>query len=188
MPAVKPIFFDCPRAFRAWLASDSAAAREVLVGFHKRGTGLPSMTWPESVDEALCFGWIDGVRKRIDDARYQIRFSPRKPGSIWSLINIDRVRVLTKEGRMTPAGLTAFAQRSGKKLGIYSYEQPAISKLAAAEEKCFRSHKAAWEFFEKQAPSYRKTAIWRIVNARQEKTRQKRLAALIKASENSRRI
>jgi len=132
MPAVKPIFFDSSQAFRAWLASVSGSAREVLVGFHKRGTGLPSMTWPESVDEALCFGWIDGVRKRIDDARYQIRFTPRKPGSIWSLINIDRVRVLTKEGRMTPAGLTAFAQRAEKKLGIYSYEQTSISKLPAA--------------------------------------------------------
>jgi len=146
------------------------------------------MTWPESVDEALCVGWIDGIRKRIDDERYQIRFTPRKPGSIWSAVNIERVRVLTDEGRMKPAGLEAFERRSEEKSRIYSYEQRKSATLSPDDEKLFRKNKAAWAFFEKQPPSYRQKVLWWIGSAKRQETHDKRLAALIEGSEGGKRI
>ena len=149
------------------------------VGFHKRGSGKPSITWPESVDCALCFGWIDGVRKSLGDDSYMIRFTPRKSASTWSAINIRRVEALTKDGLMHPAGLTAFTRRSDKKSAIYAYEQRHAAQLDADFEKQFRANKRAWEFFQSQPPWYRRTAAYWVISAKREETKQKRLATLI---------
>lgn len=176
-----PVYFETPQAFGAWLARHGATATELVVGYHKVGSGRPCMTWAQSVDEALCHGWIDGVRKRIDDERYQIRFTPRKPTSIWSAINIERVRVLTEAGRMTPAGLAAHAQRREHRSRVYSFEQQGEVALAPADERLFRRHKAAWTYFQAQPPGYRKQMIWRILSAKQPATRERRLAVLIDA-------
>ncbi|HEY4065322.1 MAG TPA: YdeI/OmpD-associated family protein [Burkholderiaceae bacterium] len=183
-----PVFFATPEAFGAWLARHAERAAELVVGFHKVDSGTPSMRWPESVDEALCVGWIDGVRKRIDEHAYQIRFTPRKPGSIWSAINIERVRVLTDAGRMTEAGLAAFAHRAEKKSGIYAYEQTHAFALPPEAEASFRRAKAAWAFFEAQPPGYRRQMIWRILSAKQPATRERRLAALIEACKRGERM
>lgn len=183
-----PVFFASPRGFRTWLQRYAGSLTELVVGFYKLSTGRPSITWPEAVDEALGVGWIDGVRKRIDEHRYQIRFTPRKPVSIWSAVNIARVDVLIGEGRMQSAGLAAFARRSEAKSRTYSYEQAAIAALAPDEEKAFRRRKAAWAFFERQAPGYRKIVLWWIVTARQPATRQRRLAKLIDASDLGKRL
>ena len=183
-----PTFFDGPAAFRAWLAKHAATASELVVGFHKVGSGRPHMTWPESVDEALCVGWVDGVRKRIDDHAYQIRFTPRKPTSTWSAINIERVRVLTEQGRMKPAGLAAFERRREAKSRIYSYEQSDAAVLAEADAACFRKHRAAWAFFEQQPPGYRHQMLWRVVSAKRPETREKRLTLLIEASAKHERL
>ena len=181
-------FFADAAAFRRWLTENAATAKELVVGFHTTKSGLPSITWPQSVDEALCVGWIDGVRKNVDATSYQIRFSPRKPSSHWSTVNIRRVAVLTAEGRMQAAGLAAYAQRSEARSGKASYEQPCMPELAPADQKLFRKHRAAWAFFEKQPPGYRKRVIWIVISAKQEATRQRRLAALIEASAAGQRI
>jgi uncharacterized protein YdeI (YjbR/CyaY-like superfamily) len=170
------------------MALNHAAADELLVGFHKKATGRPSLTWPESVDEALSFGWIDGVRRRIDDASYAIRFTPRRKGSTWSAINIRRVAVLAEAGRMHPAGLAAFAKRSGKKSAVYSYEQRYEARLEAPHAKRFRARRAAWAFFAAQPPSYRQIAIYWVVSAKKDETRRARLDRLIEASAAGRRI
>ncbi len=177
-------FFRTPRAFRSWFERHAATTTELLVGFHKLDTGKPSITWRQAVDEALCFGWIDGVRRRIDHERYEIRFTRRKRDSTWSAINIERVQVLADEGCMTAAGLEAFARRSEKKSRIYAYEQKAAAKLEAKEEAAFRRNKAAWAFFQKQAAGYRHKALWWIVNAKQRETRERRLARLVEACAN----
>jgi uncharacterized protein YdeI (YjbR/CyaY-like superfamily) len=181
-------FFATPVEFRAWLEANHAQASELWVGFHKKGSGLPSMTWPEAVDEALCFGWIDGVRKSIDETSYANRFTPRKSRSTWSAVNIKRVRELVAEGRMRPAGLRAFAARADDKSGTYSYEQRDAVELGDAYERQFRAKHAAWDFCQAQAPSYRKAAIWWVVSAKKEETRQRRLTALIDDSAAGRRI
>ena len=160
-----PTFFVTPADFRDWFKKHAATSTELIVGFHKKGTGTPSITWQESVDEALCAGWIDGLRKRIDEDTYQIRFTPRKPTSNWSAINIARVADLTSQGRMQPAGLAAFACRSEAKSGIYAYEQRRSAELSPELEARFRKQKIAWTFFEAQPPGYRKQMIWRIVTA-----------------------
>lgn len=183
-----PSFFDTPAQFNTWLKHNADSATELIVGFHKVGTGTPSMTWPQSVDEALCFGWIDAVRKRIDEQRYQIRFTRRKPGSTWSAINIERVAVLMAEGRMHAAGLAAFALRSEARSRTYAYEQREMAVLTPADEKFFRRNMAAWAFFEAQPPSYRHQMIWRIVSAKQATTRQRRLQLLIDASQDGKRL
>jgi uncharacterized protein YdeI (YjbR/CyaY-like superfamily) len=184
---VKPRFFATPAAFRAWLEIHHEKKTELLVGFHKRATGKQCITWPESVDCALSFGWIDGVRKRIDDDRYVIRFTPRKATSIWSAINIARVKVLTDEGLMRPAGLAAFAARRKDKSAIYSYEQRKSATLGDYEAK-LRANPKAWTFFQAQAPWYRRTASHWVVSAKKEETREKRLAILIEDSANGRPI
>jgi len=176
---MRPVFFDSPAAFRAWLEKNHATARELWVGYHKRATGKPSLTWPESVDEALCFGWIDGLRKSIDENRYRIRFTPRKPRSRWSAINIARVKVLEKLGRMREAGRRAFAQLGGDKTRIYSYEQRHDAKLSPAHERRFRAEKKAWALFEAKPPSYRRTLAWWIASAKKEETRERRFARLL---------
>jgi uncharacterized protein YdeI (YjbR/CyaY-like superfamily) len=181
-------FFTTADEFAAWLKKHGAHHTEFVVGYYKRGSKRPSMTWAESVDAALCFGWIDGVRKRIDEHSYQIRFTPRKPTSIWSGINIDRARALKREGKMREAGLKAYSHRREDKSRIYSYEQQKAAALARADELRFRKSKAAWKFFEAQPPSYRQLVIWRIVSAKRPETRERRLADLIKASHEQWRL
>jgi uncharacterized protein YdeI (YjbR/CyaY-like superfamily) len=188
MPPTNPTFFAEPRAFRAWLQKHHAKATELLVGFHKRGTGVPSITWPESVDQALCFGWIDGVRRRIDDERYSIRFTPRRPSSIWSTVNIGRVAALQAEGLMRPAGLEAFERRSEERSRIYAYEQRHSAALDDGELKTLQANKKARTFFEAQPPGYRRLTTYLIVSAKRPETRRKRLEQLIRASANGRRL
>jgi len=181
-------FFETADEFAAWLEKHGAKESQLIVGYYKRGTKHGSMTWPESVDAALCFGWIDGVRKRIDEHSYQIRFTPRKPRSIWSAINVERIRVLKRQGRMTEAGLRAYSYRREDKSKIYSYEQKKTAALEPGEEARFRRAKNAWKFFQAQPRGYRHLLIWRIVSAKRPQTRESRLAALIKASREQRRL
>ena len=177
---MKPVYFASPVEFRAWLERQHTTESELWVGYHKRGTGVPSMTWPESVDEALCFGWIDGLRKRVDDERYAIRFTPRKPKSNWSKVNIARVAELARLGRMTPAGLAAFETRDAKR--DYSYEETRQRSFTPAQEKEFRRNRKAWSFFAAQPPGYRKTLIYWVTSAKKAETSAARLARLIEAS------
>ncbi len=177
-----PMYFPSPEDFRNWLQQHHATATDLLVGFYKKGSGRPSMTWPESVDEALCVGWIDGVRRRIDDEGYSIRFTPRKAASIWSAVNIRRVGELTATGRMQPAGLEAFAQRSAKKSRTYAYEQGDNVTLDLEAERRFRASPSAWKFFQDQPPWYRKKMIWHVISAKRPGTQDKRLAKLIELS------
>ena len=180
-----PLFFASGQELRAWFVDNHATETEVLVGFWKVGTGRPSITWSESVDEALCFGWIDGVRRRIDDLAYSIRFTPRRPGSVWSSVNLAKVEVLTAAGRMTPAGELAHSTRTARD-PQYSFEQKVDPELNPAQEKEFRANATARAFFERQAPSYRKRVIWWIVSAKREQTRTQRLGRLIDACEQGR--
>ena len=158
------------------------------MGFHKRGTGRESMTWTESVREALCFGWIDGVRRSLEEERYTIRFTPRKPRSTWSTRNVRHAQELIREGRMTDAGLAAYEARSAERTGVYSFERREPARLEQAEEDEFRARPAAWEFFEAQPPSYRRTALHWVVSAKREETRSRRLAQLIEDSGAGRRL
>ncbi len=185
---MKPTFFATPTAFRLWLEEHHQTTQELWVGFYKTRSGKPGITWPEAVDEALCFGWIDGVRKGIDDASYTIRFTPRKPQSIWSAVNVKRAQELARQGLMHPAGLKAFEERDQKKSGLYSYEQRKSSRLDPAYEKQFKANKKAWDFFQSKPPSYQQPAIWWVMSAKQEETRLKRLTRLIEDSEHGRTI
>lgn len=183
-----PTFFATPAELRAWLQEHHAVAAELMVGYFKKGSGRPSITWPESVDEALCFGWIDGVRRSIDDASYMIRFTPRQRRSIWSAVNIKRVEELTAQRLMQPAGLDAYAARVEARSGIYAHEQGDEVELGDAFEQEFRANPAAWEWFQHQAPSYRKAAVWWVVSAKRDETRRKRLATLIADSGDGRQV
>jgi uncharacterized protein YdeI (YjbR/CyaY-like superfamily) len=180
-------YFKSPAEFRIWLEENHASAQELWVGYYKKSSQQPSMTWPESVDEALCFGWIDGIRKSVDDLRYTIRFTPRRRGSIWSAVNINRARELSDKGLMKPAGVAAFDARKGNRSGIYSYEQRSAN-FDAPYEKRLSQNKAAWDFFYAQPPSYRKAIAWWVVSAKQEATRLKRLEKLIEHSANRKRL
>lgn len=180
-------FFATPQEFRKWLEKHHTSEKELLVGFYKVGTKKPSMTWSESVDQALCFGWIDGVRKSIDEHSYSIRFTPRKPTSIWSAINIKKVEELTKARLMTLEGQKAFDLRKEEKSAIYSHEKEPAT-LDPDYEKQFKANKKAWEFFNNQAPSYRKVMLHWIMSAKQEKTRLSRLEKTIRESEQQKRI
>lgn len=182
------MFFPSPTTFRAWLQKHHRSAQELWVGFFKRGSGKPSMTWPESVDVALCFGWIDGVRKSIDATAYTIRFTSRKQGSVWSSVNIRRMQELTPLGLVQAAGLDAFERRSETKSGIYAYENRDIAEFGDAHARKFKANRDAWKFFQAQAPWYRKTATWWAISAKKEETRLKRLDTLIRHSENSRTL
>lgn len=172
---------------RAWLDQHGKSTAELWVGFYKAATGRPSISWPQVVDEALCFGWIDGVRKRIDDTAYAIRCTSRKPGSIWSQVNIRRVDELTALGRMRPGSLKAFAALDGEKTWRYSYENERRA-LDPTYEVAFQANPAAWAFFAVQAASYRRAATWWVMSAKRDETRQKRLAALIEDSAAGRRL
>jgi uncharacterized protein YdeI (YjbR/CyaY-like superfamily) len=184
---MEPIFFASPSEFRQWFERNHDTAAEVLVGFYKKGTGKPSITWEESVDQSLCFGWIDGVRKGVDGESYTIRFTPRKPGSVWSAKNIASVERLTQLGLMQPSGLKAFEQRKPEKSGIYSFEQGDL-KLNDIEEQQFHANSKAWGFFQKQPGSYRRACIWWVINSKKPETRVKRLTTLIEDSENGRTV
>lgn len=181
-------FFPTPAAFNHWLAEHHAEATELLVGFHKVGTGQPSMTWSESVDEALCFGWIDGVRRRVDDATYTIRFTPRRRGSIWSAVNVAKVQALIAQGRMRPAGLAAFESRDEKKTAIYSFEQEHPAQFSAPELRQFKKQKAAWTFFGSTPPGYRQVITHWVISAKKPETRARRLEQLIQACAEGRRL
>lgn len=176
-----PVFFATAVDFRRWLDTNAATARELLLGFHKVGSGVASLSWSESVDEALCHGWIDGVRKRIDEHRYSIRFTPRTPGSIWSAVNIAKVARLQAEGRMQPAGLRAFACRSEARSRVYSHEREADAELSADELLAFKRQCAAWAFFESTPPGYRKVVLHWITAAKKAETRAARLHKLMTA-------
>jgi uncharacterized protein YdeI (YjbR/CyaY-like superfamily) len=182
------IFFAGSDELRAWFAAHHGSAAELHAGFHKKGTGVPSVTWADAVDQALCFGWIDGVRYRIDESAYRIRFTPRRARSTWSAVNIARFGELEAAGLVVPAGRRAFEARAPERSGIYSYEQRDSAALSAAQEALFRSEVAAWDFFALQAPSYRKTAIWWVVSAKRPETRERRLATLIADSAQGRRL
>lgn len=186
--AMEPRFFATPAEWRRWLARHHASAPELWVGFHKRGTGRASITWPEAVDEALAWGWIDGIRKRLDADRYVIRFTPRRPRSIWSAVNLRRVAELTKEGRMQPAGLAAHAKAKDGRSGLYSYEQRKKAELPPEMETRFRRSSRAWAFFQSLPPSYRHTATWWVISAKRDDTRERRLATLIEDSAAGRRL
>jgi uncharacterized protein YdeI (YjbR/CyaY-like superfamily) len=183
-----PTFFETATQFRDWLEANHSSATELVVGFRKVGTGQQSINWPNSVDEALCFGWIDGVRKRIDEDSYQIRFTPRKPGSIWSHVNVAKVQSLLAAGRMRPAGIRAFEARSEDKTGVYAFERQAPAELTAVELKLFKKQKVAWSYFEQCPPSYRKVMLHWVDGAKQAATRERRLTQLIAACAEQRRI
>ena len=184
---MKPKFFQTPADFRTWLENNHATATELWVGFYKKDSGKPSITWPDSVDQALCFGWIDGIRKGVDQISYQIRFTPRRRGSIWSATNIKRARKLAEQRQMQPIGLKAFAARIENKSGIYSYEQR-NTELKEPYAKLLKKNKAAWNFFQTQPPSYRKMIGWWIISARKEETRVGRLAKLTSESAKGKRL
>lgn len=179
---MQPTFFSKQSEFRKWLEKNHDKESELAVGFYKVGSGKPSMTWSESVDQALCFGWIDGVRKSIDKDSYQIRFTQRKPTSIWSAVNIQKMEELTKQGLMQPAGLASFEKRKESKSKIYSHEKAEVN-FSPEFEKQFKANKKAWDYFELLAPSYRKTSTHWVMSAKQEATQIKRLSELIKDSE-----
>ncbi len=185
---MRPKFFPSPSAWHAWLEENHQKHEELWVGFYKVGSGKPSVTWPEAVDGALCFGWIDGVRKSLDESSYVIRFTPRRPKSTWSAINIKRVAELTNLNLMRSAGVQAFERRAGDRSEIYAYEQRMGAKLSAEYERKFRANEKAWKYFQAQPPWYRRTASWRVISAKKEETRLKRLTQLIDDSEHERAI
>ncbi len=175
----KPAYFARPADFHAWLLENHESETELLVGFHKKDSRRASISWPESVAEALRFGWIDGVRRRVDENSYSIRFTPRKASSIWSTVNTKKMSELVADGLVHPAGLRAFQRRSAARSDIYAYENQESAVLDAESERRFRRNRAAWKFFEGCPPWYRRTAIWRIISAKRPETRARRLAELI---------
>ena len=185
---MKPVFFATPEEFGAWLEEHHESADELLVGFHKKGSGRPSITWPESVEQALRFGWIDGVRRSLGDESYTIRFTPRKRTSNWSLVNVAKVEELKQRGLMAPAGLRAFAQRSPERTGVYSFERSEPAVLPAEFERRFRANSAAWDWFRARAAGYRRTATHWVVSAKREETRLRRLQQLIECSAEGRNV
>jgi uncharacterized protein YdeI (YjbR/CyaY-like superfamily) len=185
---MEPKFFATPREFRAWLDAHHAKERELLVGFYKKGSGKQSITWPESVDEALCFGWIDGVRRSLGEEAYTIRFTPRRPTSIWSAINVERVAELEKAGKMRAAGRTAYAARRAARTGVYSFERNTAAQLEPAQEKKLRADARAAAFFDAQPPWYQRAATHWVISAKRSETRERRLEQLIAASAEGRSI
>jgi len=179
---LKATFFSSLPEWHTWLEEYHEIRQELWVGFHKKASGKPSITWPEAVDGALCFGWIDGLRKSLGDSSYVIRFTPRRPRSVWSSVNIRRVSELTKQGLMRSAGVQAFEKRTGNRSEIYAYEQRKGAKLGATYEKQFHTNKQAWDFFQVQPPWYQRTAAWWVISAKREETRRKRLVQLMEDS------
>jgi uncharacterized protein YdeI (YjbR/CyaY-like superfamily) len=184
---MKPRFFDKQSQFNQWLVKNHGCASEILVGFYKKSSGKKSVTYPEALDEALCFGWIDGIRKSLDENSYTIRFTPRQSKSIWSLVNVRHVERLKKEGRMQPAGLAAFDLRDIKRTGIYSFENRP-RELSVPYQEIFRKHKVAWEFFNAQPPFFKRTVSFWVMSAKKEETRLSRLNRLIETSARGERL
>jgi uncharacterized protein YdeI (YjbR/CyaY-like superfamily) len=184
---MKARFFKSPEEFRKWLEANHSGPAELWVGFYKKGSGKPSITWPESVDEALCFGWIDGIRKSLDEDSYTIRFTPRKPRSTWSAVNISRAGELIRKGLMTPSGMAAFQARKENRSGIYSYEQRSVD-LPEQYGKKFKANRKAWEYYQSRPVSYRKAVNWWVISAKREETRMKRLEKLMEDSERGQTI
>ncbi len=184
---MKPKYFKTPVEFGKWLQKNHSSEKELLVGFYKKDSGKPSITWPESVDEALRHGWIDGIRRRVDDASYTIRFTPRKPRSIWSAVNMGRVQELMKQGRVQAAGMKAFEARTENRSGIYAYEQRK-DRLDDPYQGALERNKKAWAFYRAQAASYRRAANWWVVSAKQEATRLTRLGKLVELSAQGKRL
>ena len=182
-----PKFFPTQTDFRQWLEENHAQETEIIVGYYNVKSGKKCMTWSESVDEALCFGWIDGVRRKIDAESYSNRFTPRRANSNWSAVNIAKVAELTAKGLMMPAGIAAFEKRKDEKSAIYAYEQKDAA-LPEEYEQQFRANEKAWEFFQAQPAWYRRTAIWQVISAKREETRLKRLGTLIEDSAGGRTI
>lgn len=185
---MRPTFFATRSEFRTWLEKHHEDEHELWLGLYKKSSGKPSITWPEAVDEALCFGWIDGVRKSIDDETYMNRFTPRNKRSNWSAVNIKRAKELIALGRMRPAGLKAFEARTDERSAVYSYEQRHAAKLDHAQERQLRANAKAWEFFQSRPPSYRKAAVYWVMSAKKEETRARRLAQLIDDSAAGRTV
>ena len=185
----KPTFFKTPAGFRSWLKKNHQTATEIIVGYYKKASGKPTMTWQESVDEALCFGWIDGIRRSHGEGAYTNRFTPRRPGSNWSAINIARVEELTRQKRMQPAGLEAFARRTEAKSRVYTYEQKTadMPRFEPKLEKLFKANKKAWTFFQTLPPYYRKGETFWVNSAKGEDTKLRRLDKVIAACESGRR-
>lgn len=184
---MKPVFFPTPVDFRNWLEEHHATTDELVVGYYKVKSRKPSITWPESVDEAICFGWIDGVRRAVDEESYSVRFTPRRSGSIWSAVNIKKAEELTKNGRMQPAGIASYKQRTESNSKVYSYENKP-KPLSAAFKKQFMEDGKAWAFFTAQAPWYKRTITFWMMSAKQEKTRVRRLEKVIAASREGERL
>lgn len=182
-----PIFFKNTDEFRTWLEENHQTEKELIVGYYKVATGKPSMNWSDSVDEALCFGWIDGIRKSVDDESYCIRFTPRNPKSVWSEVNIKKVEALIQQGRMQPAGLLAWEKRSESRSRLYSYENKP-EQFSPELDARFRENAVAWEFFSNLSQSYKRTAMYYVMDAKQEATRFSRLEKLIQASASGKRI
>ena len=179
---MEPTFFATPAAFRQWLHKHHAKAPELVVGFWKKGTGKPSITWSEAVDQALCYGWIDSRGRSLGEEAHQVRFTPRRPGSVWSTININKVKALTEQGLMQPAGIAAYQQRKESKSHIYAHEQGELT-MPKDMERQLKANKTAWKHYRAMPPGYRKNVTWWLVSAKQEATQQKRLAELIADSE-----
>lgn len=186
-PSPKPVFFESAAAFRSWLEKNHQSEKEIVAGYYRVDTGKSTMTWSDSVDEALCFGWIDGIRKSVDEESYCIRFTPRNPKSNWSAINVKKMEELVKQGKMTQAGLAAFDKRLENQTAIYSYENRQ-EKLSPELESKFAAHQDAFDFFCSQAPSYQKAVIYWVMSAKQEQTRETRLTRLIDASGRQKRL
>lgn len=180
-------FFSSPEEFNAWLEENHNTADELWVGFYKVHTKKPSLTWSQSVDEALCYGWIDGIKKTLDKDSYTQRFTPRRKGSAWSNINIEKMKKLQQEGKMRPAGLKAFKRKEDRKSGIYAFEQKE-AELSDSQLRLFKQNRKAWDFFRSQPPGYRRLAIYWVISAKQEATRERRLNTLIEDSEYGLRI
>jgi uncharacterized protein YdeI (YjbR/CyaY-like superfamily) len=186
MAEAKPTYFETEADFRLWLERNHDSAGELLVGFHKKGKGLPSIDWPQARDQALCFGWIDGVRRSLGERDYTIRFTPRRKGSIWSRVNVERFEALKADGQMTEAGVRAYEENKGRS-GVYSYENE-LKELSAAETASFRKYEAAWADWEKRPPGYRKVVLHWVTSAKKPETRARRLAILIEDSAAGRKI
>ena len=182
-----PTFFSTQSDFREWMKKNHNLEKELWVGYYKKATKIQSITWPESVDEGLCFGWIDGIRKSIDEKSYKIRFTPRKSTSIWSAVNIKRIQQLMEVGLVMPEGLAAYERRRENKSEVYSYEQRKAD-LPAEYQKLIKKNKKAWEFWNKLAPSYKKATTWWVVSAKKEETRLRRLNILIESAEQGLKV
>lgn len=178
----EPIFFETPEQLRSWLAANHETADELIVGAWNRSTGKPSVTWKEIVDEALCVGWIDSIRRSVPGGGWTIRLTPRRPRSIWSAVNVANAKRLTAAGRMRPAGLAAFAARTPERTAIYSFEQGKEARLSPEDEARFRANAAAWSWFESKPPGFRRQALHWVVSAKRPETRSRRLDLLIEGA------